>query len=44
MKAKHHYTRFVELWQACDPELKPAVLEVKARLRQLQETPGGSSG
>jgi len=34
-KARHHYSRFVEQWKNADAELKPAVLEVKQRLRQL---------
>ena len=34
-RAKDHYTRFVELWRDCDPELRPAVLEAKQRLRLL---------
>jgi serine/threonine-protein kinase len=38
-RARHHYARFVELWRECDPELRPAVTEVKQRLRQL----GGES-
>jgi tetratricopeptide (TPR) repeat protein/tRNA A-37 threonylcarbamoyl transferase component Bud32 len=35
VRARNHYNRFVELWQECDPELRPAVLEVKQRLLQL---------
>ena len=34
-RARDHYARFVELWRECDPELRPAVIEVKKRLRQL---------
>jgi hypothetical protein len=30
------------LWKDCDPELKPGVVEVRQRLRQLEgETSGG---
>ena len=38
-RARAHYARFVELWRECDPELRPAVDEVKQRLLQL----GGES-
>jgi tetratricopeptide (TPR) repeat protein len=34
-RARDHYTRFVKLWKDCDPDLRPAVTEVKQRLRQL---------
>ncbi|MEE8278027.1 MAG: hypothetical protein V3R89_04835, partial [Thermoanaerobaculia bacterium] len=34
-KAAQHYERFVELWQDCDPELRPLVEDVKTRLAQL---------
>ena len=34
-KAKHYYSRFVELWKDSDPELRPAVIAVQQRLRQL---------
>jgi tetratricopeptide (TPR) repeat protein len=34
-KARDYYTRFVEVWNDCDPELKPAVNAVRQRLRQL---------
>ena len=34
-RAREHYARFVELWKDCDPELRPAVNEVKQRLKQL---------
>ena len=36
-RARDHYARFVELWKDCDPELRPAVNEVKQRLTQLVE-------
>jgi tetratricopeptide (TPR) repeat protein len=35
--AAAHYTRFVELWRECDPELRGAVSEVEQRLRRLGE-------
>jgi tetratricopeptide (TPR) repeat protein len=34
-KARHYYSRFIELWKDCDAELKPAVSGVRQRLRQL---------
>jgi tetratricopeptide (TPR) repeat protein len=34
-KARHYYSRFVELWKDCDAELKPAVSGVRERLRQI---------
>jgi tetratricopeptide (TPR) repeat protein len=34
-KARQHYSRFVKLWRDADPELRPAVIEVQHRLRQL---------
>jgi tetratricopeptide (TPR) repeat protein len=34
-KARSYYARFVEQWKDCDLELRPAVIEVKQRLRQL---------
>ncbi len=34
-KARHYYSRFVELWKGSDPELKPVVSAVRQRLRQL---------
>lgn len=33
--ATAHYTRFIELWKDADPELQPAVTEVKRRLQAL---------
>jgi tetratricopeptide (TPR) repeat protein len=38
-KARHYYSRFVELWKEADPELKPAVIAVQDRLRQLAAEP-----
>ena len=38
-RARVHYERFVELWKDCDPELRPAVLEVRQRLRQFTGDP-----
>jgi tetratricopeptide (TPR) repeat protein len=34
-QARVHYSRFVKLWRDADPELKPVVLAVQNRLRQL---------
>ncbi|PYP69693.1 MAG: hypothetical protein DMD41_16470 [Gemmatimonadetes bacterium] len=31
-KAADHYSRFIELWKDCDPELRPIVADAKARL------------
>ena len=38
-KAADYYGRFVELWKNADPELQPAVREVRARLAQLAREP-----
>jgi eukaryotic-like serine/threonine-protein kinase len=35
VKAVQHYKRFVELWQDCDPELRPVVAEARRRLVRL---------
>jgi tetratricopeptide (TPR) repeat protein len=35
-QAVQHYTRFIALWQNCDPELKPMITGAEARLAQLQ--------
>jgi len=35
-EAIEHYTRFVELWKDCDPELRPLVDDVEARLERLR--------
>jgi tetratricopeptide (TPR) repeat protein len=34
-KARDYYTRFVELWDDCDPDLRPRVAEVRRRLVEL---------
>ena len=34
-KARHYYSRFVELWRDADADLMPAVSGVRQRLRQL---------
>jgi DNA-binding SARP family transcriptional activator/Tfp pilus assembly protein PilF len=41
--AVRHYARFVELWQAADPELQPRVEAARRRLDELRRTlaPGG---
>jgi eukaryotic-like serine/threonine-protein kinase len=36
-RARHHYARFVELWRECDPELRPAVIEVQQKLSGREE-------
>jgi tetratricopeptide (TPR) repeat protein len=38
-KAVHHYTRFVELWKDCEPELRPQVTSVRRRLVKLSGEP-----
>jgi tetratricopeptide (TPR) repeat protein len=40
-RAADSYNRFVELWKNADPELQPAVREVRARLAQLAREPNG---
>jgi serine/threonine-protein kinase len=40
-KAADYYGRFVELWKHADPELQPTVREVRTRLAQLAQEPGG---
>ena len=39
-KAADYYGRFVDLYQRADPELQPAVREVRARLGRLAQEPG----
>jgi DNA-binding SARP family transcriptional activator/tetratricopeptide (TPR) repeat protein len=39
-QAIHHYVRFVELWQECDPELRPLVEQAERRLERLQAGAG----
>jgi tetratricopeptide (TPR) repeat protein len=38
-KAVAHYSRFVELWKDCDPELRSQVADAQARLAALRTTP-----
>ncbi|HEX6106822.1 MAG TPA: hypothetical protein VFZ26_14640, partial [Gemmatimonadales bacterium] len=38
-RATSHYRRVVELWEGCEPELRPAVDEAAARLQQLGVRP-----
>jgi len=35
-KAIEHYSRFVDLWRNCDPELRPLVSEIAGRLADLK--------
>jgi tetratricopeptide (TPR) repeat protein len=35
-KAQDYYSRFIELWQDCDPELRPQVAEARRRLAMAQ--------
>lgn len=39
-KAVEHYSRFVELWKDCDPELRPILTEVQRRLARLHSQVG----
>lgn len=34
-QAVDHYSRFIQLWKGCDPELRPSVEKAKARLASL---------
>jgi tetratricopeptide (TPR) repeat protein len=38
-KARQSYSRFVELWKDCDPELRPQVAEARRRLAALSSEP-----
>ncbi len=38
-QARTYYGRFVELWKTADPELQPAVQDVRARLARLAAEP-----
>ena len=38
-QAVEHYSRFVQLWKGCDPELQPSVERAKARLASLVAEP-----
>jgi eukaryotic-like serine/threonine-protein kinase len=40
-RAADYYGRFIDLWKNADPELQPAVREVRGRLAQLAREPGG---
>ncbi len=40
-KAAEYYGRFVELWKKADPALQPTLKEVRTRLAQLSQEPGG---
>jgi tetratricopeptide (TPR) repeat protein len=40
-KAADSYSRFIELWKDCDPDLRPQVADVRRRLAELaKEAPG----
>ena len=39
-KAIEHYTRFVDLWNDCDPEYRHLLHEVEGRLERLREGTG----
>ena len=38
-QAVDHYSRFIQLWKGCDPELRPSVERAKARLANLVGEP-----
>ncbi len=38
-RARENYARFVGLWKACDPGLRPALEDARGRLAQLVEEP-----
>jgi tetratricopeptide (TPR) repeat protein len=38
-QAADHYSRFIQLWRRCDPELRPSVDKAKARLASLMGEP-----
>jgi tetratricopeptide (TPR) repeat protein len=38
-KAAQYYSRFIELWKDCDPELRPEVVEAQRRLASLGREP-----
>ncbi len=40
-QAADHYSRFIQLWRSCDPELRPSVEKAKARLASLIGEPRG---
>ena len=38
-QAVEHYSRFIQAWNSCDPELRPRVAEAKARIAALVGEP-----
>jgi tetratricopeptide (TPR) repeat protein len=38
-KAADHYSRFINLWKNCDPELRPKLEEAKSRLAAVVREP-----
>jgi tetratricopeptide (TPR) repeat protein len=38
-QAVDHYSRFIQLWKSCDPELRPSVERARARLESLVGEP-----
>jgi hypothetical protein len=39
-RAADYYGKFVDLWKDADPELQPAVTEIRQRLARLAQEPG----
>jgi tetratricopeptide (TPR) repeat protein len=42
VKAAEYYTKFVRLWKDADPDLQPAVADVKRRLAKLGSEPSSA--
>jgi tetratricopeptide (TPR) repeat protein len=42
-QAADHYSRFIQLWKRCDPELRPSIEQAKVRLASLMSEPRDGS-
>ena len=42
-RAAEHYARFIELWEDCDPELRPRLAQAEERLAALKGEAAGSA-
>ena len=40
-QARECYSRLLELWKDCDPDLRPILAEVRRRLAQLKDVHSG---
>jgi hypothetical protein len=38
-RARHYYSRFIDLWKHADQELQPRVAEARAALKRLSAEP-----